>query len=166
VWEDYFFRIDMKKFDPNDNDYNLWLYLAQVRTAMVRARQKEVRRYGITSRQASVLFVINANDKATPAEISRWLFRRSQSVTGILNRMEKQGLVRRVRDLHRKNMVRIELTQKGKDIYSNVAKRESMHAIMAALDDRMRKQLEACLERIQHATFQYLKEKEEMPFPS
>jgi len=156
----------MRKFDPKDEDYNLWLFIAQVRTAMVRARQKEVSKYGITSRQASVLFVISAiGNKATPAEISSWLFRKSQSVAGILNRMEKQGLVIRVRDLRRKNMVRIELTEKGKDIYEHVSKRESMHTIMATLDGDMRKQLETCLEKIRDATFKYLREEEEMPFP-
>ena len=47
----------MKEFDPTDEDYNLWLFLAQVRAVMFKARQKEVSRYGITAGQASVLFV-------------------------------------------------------------------------------------------------------------
>ncbi|MBA7620678.1 hypothetical protein ES703_28032 [subsurface metagenome] len=29
----------MKEFDPTDEDYNLWLFLAQVRAVMFKARQ-------------------------------------------------------------------------------------------------------------------------------
>lgn len=156
----------MKEFDPTDLDYNLWLFLAQVRTVMLRARQMEVSRYGITASQASVLFVVNAlGDKAMPAEISRWLFRQSHSVSGILNRMEKQGLVRRVKDLGKKNLVRVELTEKGCEVYANCTKREAMHRIMPSLSGEQRQQLIACLENLRDATLKYLGEEQELPFP-
>lgn len=156
----------MKEFDPTDLDYNLWLFLAQVRTVMLRARQMEVSRYGITASQASVLFVVNAlGDKAMPAEISRWLFRQSHSVSGILNRMEKQGLVRRVKDLGKKNLVRVVLTEKGREVYANCTKREAMHRIMPSLSGEQRQQLIACLENLRDATLKYLGEEQELPFP-
>lgn len=112
------------------------------------------------------MFVINAlGDKATPAEISRWLFRESQSVSGILNRMEKQGLVRRDKDLGKKNLVRVALTEKGREVYGNCTKRESMHRIMASLSGEQRQQLIACLENLRDAALKYLGEEQEMPFP-
>jgi len=156
----------MKEFDPTDPDYNLWLFVAQVRTVMLRARQMEVSRYGITASQASVLFVVNAlGDKAMPAEISRWLFRQSHSVSGTLNRMEKQGLVRRVKDLGKKNLVRVVLTEKGREVYGNCTKREAMHRIMPSLSGEQRQQLIACLENLRDATLKYLGEEQELPFP-
>ena len=156
----------MKEFDPTDEDYNLWLFLAQVRAVMFKARQKEVSRYGITAGQASVLFVINAlGDRATPAEISRWLFLKSHSVSAILNRMEKQGLVKRAKDLPKKNLVRVALTEEGRELYGNCTKRESMHKIMASLDSKLRQQLMVCLEKLRDATLKYLEEEREMPFP-
>ena len=156
----------MKVFAPTDEDYNLWLFLAQVRAVMLMAREKEVSRYGITASQASVLFVINATGhKATPAEISRWIFRKSPTVSGILNRMEKQGLVRRVKDLERKNKVRVELTEKGREVYNKVSVRESMHRIMASLDRKSRQHLDSCLETLRAATMRYLEEEKDMPFP-
>jgi len=149
-----------------DPDYNLWLFLAQVRAVMLRARQMEVSRYGITASQASVLFVINAlGAKATPAEISRWLFRQSHSVSGILNRMEKQGLARRVKDLGKKNLVRVELTEKGREVYDNCTKQEAVHRIMPSLSGEQRQQLIACLENLRDATLKYLGEEQELPFP-
>lgn len=156
----------MKEFDPKDADYNLWLFLAQVRMVMLRARQMEVNRFGITASQASVLFVINAlNNEATPAEISRWLFRHSQSISGVLNRMEQQGLVTRVRDLKRKNLVRVAMTEKGREIYGECTKRDSIHKIMASLSDELRQPLITCLENLRNASLTYLEDEREIPFP-
>ena len=45
--------------------------------------------------------------RVTPAEISRRLLRESHSISQILNRMENKGLVRWVKDLERKNLVRL-----------------------------------------------------------
>lgn len=155
----------MKEFDSTDPDYNLWLFLVQVRAAMLRARQKDLSRYGISASQASVLFIINAlGTNATPAEIARWLAKESNSIAGILNRMERQGLVTRIRDLPRKNQVRVALTEKGREAYGKVTERESMHRIMGSLSPKMRQQLIMCLEQIRKETLVYLGERE-MPFP-
>ena len=89
------------------------MLLNQATDATLRARQKELDRYGISAAQAAVLFIIQAiGEKATPAEITRWLFREPHSVSGMLSRMEKQGLVRKVKDLDGKNLVRIAMTEK------------------------------------------------------
>lgn len=133
---------------------------------MLRAREQEVSKFGITASQASVLFVVNAlGKKATPAELGRWLFQTSQSVAGILNRMEKQGLLRRVKDLDKKNQVRIVLTQKGREAFAKASKRDSMHRIMPALPEEMRPQFIDSLTRILDSTLKYLGETREMPFP-
>jgi DNA-binding MarR family transcriptional regulator len=156
----------LKEFDPQDPDYNQWLFFAQVRTAMLRARNREVYRYGIGARQASVLFVVNAlGARATPAEISRWLFREPHSVSSILDRMEKQGLLRRHRDLGKKTPVKVVLTEKGKETHRNCTKRESMHYIMGALTEEERQQLIKCLTKLRDATSKYLGETYELPFP-
>jgi len=53
--------------------------------------------------QAAVLFVVrNMKTAATPAEISRRLFREPHTVSELIKRMEKQGLVRKKKDLEKK----------------------------------------------------------------
>lgn len=152
--------------DTADEDYNLWLFLAQVRSVMLGARQLEVSRYGITAKQASVLYIVNAlGDQATPGEISRRLFQQPHSVTGMLNRMENQGLVRRVRDLDNKNHVRVELTDKGHSVYLDCCRRESIHGVMSSLSREQCRQLAECLDILRDASMQYLGEEKELPFP-
>jgi DNA-binding MarR family transcriptional regulator len=72
-------------------------------------------------------------ENATPAEISRWLLREPHSVSGILERMEKNGLIKRVKDLERRNMIRVTFTEKGKQAYGVVRRRGVWHKIMEVL---------------------------------
>ncbi len=155
----------MKDF-TEDKDYELWVLLAQAQEAMYKARQHELRRYNLTPRQSAVLFIIRAiGDKVTPAEISRWLLRESHSVSEIISRMEKQGLLKKVRDLDRKNLVRIELTEKGSEAYNQAIKMGSIHTIVSALSDEERRQFSSTLKMIRDRAIQESGKELRTPFP-
>jgi len=155
----------MKDF-PVDQDYELWVLLAQVREVMFKARQKELQRYNLSPRQSAVLFIIHAiGDKVTPAEISRWLLRESQSVSEILSRMEKQGLLRKVKNLDRKNLVGVELTEKGIEAYNQSLRRESIHRIVSYLSDEERRQLYAILNTLRDGVLREAGNELRTPFP-
>ncbi len=155
----------MKDF-TEDKDYELWVLLAQAREAMYKARQHELRRCNLSPRQSAVLFIIRAiGDKATPAEISRGLFRESHTISEILSRMEKQGLLKKVRDLDRKNLVRIELTEKGSEAYNQAIKRDSIHTIVSALSDEERRQFSSTSKAIRDRAIQESGKELRTPFP-
>ena len=151
---------------PIDRDYNLWVLLAHTRQAMFRARQKELRQYNISARHAAVLFAIESiGDETTPAEISRWLFREQHSVFEVLRRMEKQGLIRKTKDLDRKNQVRVQLTEKGREAHNQSTERESIHEIMSSLSEEERHQLRSYLHRLRNAALKRLGIEREITFP-
>jgi len=132
-----------------DRDYNLWVLLHQVSDIIFNSREEELRQYGLPATQAEVLFVIKAiGDKATPAQISRMIFRRPHSVSGILDRMAKAGLVKRTKDLHRRNWVRVTLTEKGQLAYKQALKRKSVQKIMSAIPETDRQKLKTLLEAL------------------
>ena len=134
----------------DDEVYNLWLLLANTRRSIYQAREKELNSYNITQEQAGVLFVIShIGNEATPAEISRQTHRKSSTISGLISRMEKSGLVRKVKDLDKKNMVRIALTKKGEQAYSQSEERESIHYIMSSLSEEEQRQLALYLGKIQ-----------------
>jgi len=149
----------MKSLSAGGN-HELAVLLAQAREAMLKARRKELIRYNISPRQSAVLFYIRAiGDKATPAEISRGLFRESNSISEILGRMEKQGLLRKVKDLSRKNMVRVELTEKGREACNRSEKRASIDKIFSTLSNEERQQLRFYLERLRDKALQLIRKK-------
>ena len=132
-----------------DRDYLLWTLLFLTKDVVLRARNKELSQCDISSEQGAVLFIIQSlGDKTTLAEISRWLSRQRHSIAGLLRRMEKKGLVRMTKDLDRKNMIRVTLTEKGKHIYYQIIKLGSIHRIMSSLTEEQYQQLRSGLETI------------------
>jgi len=157
----------MKTSIDSDQDYTLWLLLRQVCDASLRARDKELSRYGISVEEATVLFVVEVNgERATPSEISRWLFREPHSTSSLIMRMEKDGLVTKVNDLERKNMLRVVMTQKGREAYEKSTARESIHRMMSLLSQDERELLQSCLERLRNEAVKELRVKRKPPpFP-
>jgi len=127
----------------------LWTMLHQARDAISRLREKELHKLGISTAIAEVMFTIeNIGSEATPTEISRHLLREFHSVSSILSRMEKKGLVKKVNDLKRKNIVRVYLTDKGRQIYDEAKKRESILDILSGLSEKDSQQLASSLKEI------------------
>jgi len=146
-------------------NYVLWTLLHQTSDAMLRAWQKELNLIGITTEQAAALFVIQAiQGPATPAEISRWLFRQPHTVFGLLNRMEKDGLVTQTKDLERKNLVRVALTPKGRQCYDASTKREVISRIFSFLSKEQRRMLASYLEVLRNKALEELTIKRKLSF--
>ena len=157
----------MQEVSDVDRDYNLWVLLHQVSDIIFNAREEELRQYGVPAMQAEVLFVIQAiGDETMPAQIARWLLRRPHSVSGILDRMEKAGLVRKTKDLHRKNLVRVTITEKGQQAYNQALERKSIQRIMTSLSEEERQQLWSCLKTLRDKGLKEIgKDPKKVPFP-
>ncbi len=88
----------MKKHALADQDFASWVFIARTRDAIFRNRVIELQKHDLSARQSSVLIVLEELDrKATPAEVSKWVFREPHSVSNFLKRMERDGLIKRSR---------------------------------------------------------------------
>ncbi len=140
-----------------DPDYKLWVLLHQTRDAIRKARERDLRQVGISFIQAGVLACVKSlGNSATPANLSRWLLRERHTISELINRMVKEGLVRKVKDLDKKNLVRVALTDKGEQAYENSIKRESIHKIMSSLSEEEHRQLNLCLRKLLDKTLKEL----------
>ena len=141
-----------------DSDYVLWYWCYQTRDAIYEARKKELQSIGIsTPIRAAVLFRVRAlDDKATPSELARWLFRKPHTISSLLTRMEKEGLVRRTKDTSRKGVIRIALTKKGEQICSKAVKSEALHEVMSCLSEEEQQQLQKYLEKLRDQALKIL----------
>ena len=138
----------MENLSHTDENYNLWLLLIKVSRAMTKARERELRKAGITPEQSGILYIIdNIGKKATLTEISRLTLREPHSVSYLVDRMEKAGLAKRVKDLSRKNMVRVAMTEKGQRAYKQ-AGRQTVHQTLFCLSEEERNQLRSYLGRL------------------
>ncbi len=139
----------MRKHALEDRDFASWVFMARTRDAIFKSRVQELQKHDLSARQSSVLIVLEELDrKATPAEVSKWVFREPHSVSNFLKRMERDGLIKRVKDLKRKNMIRIEITEKGREAVHDAKEIESIHKIMAVLSEEEHRQLMAIMQKL------------------
>jgi DNA-binding MarR family transcriptional regulator len=139
------------EFSDNDTDHDLYLLFSDARYLTFRARERELQRYELTPEQARLLCAVQAtNGTATPAKLSRIMLRQPHTVSALVERMEQKGLVKKVKDLDRKNMVRVSLTEHGKKAYEITTKRGPIRRIMNSLDKKERVFFQQCLEKIIH----------------
>lgn len=153
---------------PPDSDelFALWWLLGQTRDLLFRVRKRELAQYNILPRQSAALFIINLlGSKATPSGIARWLTRESHSTLGMLNRMEKQGLIKRMVTSGKKGPVRIILTSKGRKALSQANLRKSIHEVLSRLTPNQRKQLRTTLEILRNSALEKLESYHRPLFP-
>ena len=157
----------MKKVSAIDQNYKLWVLLQQTADVIFEARGNELRQYGLPPMQAAVLFVIQAiGDEATPAKIARWMLRRPHSISMILDRMVETGLIRKTKDLHRKNLIRVTLTEKGQQLYNQSLKRKPINRIMSSLSEEERQQLRLYLQKLRDKGLKEVgMDPKKVPFP-
>lgn len=137
-----------------ESDYLAWTIMRNVGHLMERVRDRELAKYAINARQAGILRHIKVlGDKATPAQIARTMFKEPTSVSAMIIRMEKQGLVKRAKDCRKKNQVRVYLTEKGKKAHRDASRRESVKRIMSRLSQENREHLFVALLELRKSTF-------------
>jgi len=149
------------KIDDLANDYTLaiegyklFFLLHVTADAIHKLREIELKKYGISPQQSLALVCIySLKNKATPAELSRWLYREPNSVTILLNRMDKLGLIKKKADTKRKNIIRLSLTKKGLIAYQSAVKLKNFHNIANILSKTKRKQLHSILQSIREEVF-------------
>lgn len=149
-----------------DRYLDMWVWLSRTRDAIFSARRKELHKYGISARQASALFVLDAlGDKAMPSEIAHWLLREPHSITEFLKRMEKDGLIERTKDPQRRNVIRVRLTEKGRKAFQKVTKLDSIHDIISVLSEAEMKQMQTLLEKLWYRSLRKMEIERHPPFP-
>lgn len=148
------------------DDFKLLMLLHQTRHATYRVLDKASRQLGITLLQAVVLVMIeNSSATITPAELSRQMYREHTTVSALVRRMEKKGLVRLVKDLDRKNLIRVEMTEQGRQLYSTVIQGIGTRELASSLSEEEQQQLRSYLRRLRTKAFALLKTDLKPVFP-
>lgn len=152
---------------PDDKKYLLWGLLSLTQRAIIKTRDRELMKCGISTEQSSILNITMALDhKPTSTELSKYLIRERHSVSETVNKMIKFGLLKRIRDSKRRNIFRLSLTDKGLQAYQCSHNRESIYWIMSALSEGEGLQLEASLNELLSRALIRLGINDRIPLPS
>lgn len=95
--------------------------LYRTTNALVRELDRRlVNEHNVTLVQAFTLIAISRFERPQPRLVADFLSQQSQTVTGVLDRLERAGHVVRIRDLDDRRAVRLELSNSGKRLAARV----------------------------------------------
>jgi DNA-binding MarR family transcriptional regulator len=104
----------MQSVDVTPASAAVWRQLYLTYSTIFKAIERAISPTIVTLPQALALATIKAGPgPITPSRLAHYLTQETQSVTGLIDRMEKQDWVRRVRDLPDRRAIRLELTAAG-----------------------------------------------------
>ena len=106
--------------------------------------------FGVTEQQWRVLRVLWEQKHLTSAQISILTLLPSPSLVGILDRLEKKELVKRLRSSSDRREINITITDKGRELQSDVMPKvkKIQDQIKIILTDPEWRELNKCLEKI------------------
>jgi homoprotocatechuate degradation regulator HpaR len=108
---------------------NLPRLLLQAREAVMAHARPGLREQGLSDQQWRVLRVLGEHGIVETGRVAREAFILGPSLTGVLTRMERDGLVRRARDPSDQRRTVVEATAKGRKLVDKLA-----HSIEAHYD--------------------------------
>lgn len=149
--------------------YKGWTLLFQTTHALRQVTARMFRPLGISPLELVALRIIKGSSKPIrPIDLSQLLLRKRTSMSALVNTLQKKRLVRKVKDLDRKNLVRIELTDKGEELYRqayNISITDkAIYRILRALSEEQYQQLMASLEVLFEKALQELEIDYKLPF--
>jgi DNA-binding MarR family transcriptional regulator len=107
------------KFEFNNLDKGAWVLLRQVYALLLKCQDQVYGEYGLTTEQHTLLMAVrNLKGPVRITDIARWLDRTSNSVSMLVDRMVKAGLVKRVRDRKDRRTVFVSMTPKAEEAYT------------------------------------------------
>jgi DNA-binding MarR family transcriptional regulator len=147
------------KFKFKNLDKGSWVLLRQAYNLIVKCEDQVFSEYELTTEKHAVLMAIKHIDGPVRiTDIARWLDRSVNSVSMIIDRMVKAGLVRRVRDRKDRRTVFVTMTGKAEKAYvpATAAGWGLIQEILAPLSDEDKRTLIRLLETLRDKTYDYL----------
>jgi DNA-binding MarR family transcriptional regulator len=136
----------------------LWLLLPRVADALALCQDSIFSKYGITTEQWRVLACLKSRGTLRVSDLASILERSVNSLSMLVDRMVKAGLVRRTRDRKDRRTVFVGMTDKGKEAVEPavVAGWEFMHRLLSPLSYDDQRALASMLETIKCELIGYL----------
>lgn len=94
-----------------------WMLFRKTYAKAQRYVEDDLRRFSTTPSQFSILRNLSMEEATPMSELSRKISCVNSNITSIVGRMEEKGLVERVQDKEDRRVVKVNLTEKGKNLY-------------------------------------------------
>jgi DNA-binding MarR family transcriptional regulator len=100
-----------------------WLLITELYWMSYKLLERRFYHLGVSASQARVLAVLYfSKEPIKPSLVATLLFQETQSITGILHRIESRGWVERLPDPNDRRAVGLQLTDKGQEVTEEIVK--------------------------------------------
>jgi len=129
---------------------SLWVKLARAFGTFSRLSGRDIERYGLTQPQFAVLEALGHLGPMTTSDIGRKILVTGGCVTVILDNLEKDGLVERVRSAEDRRIVMVQLSAQGKKLFDSIFRRhaERITELASVLTEEEQVQLSVLLKKL------------------
>jgi len=111
------------KFTFSNTLMKTWLLIHQSDTLQKRAEKNVLGEVGLTTQMHSILLAIsNLPQPVKVIDVARWLDRNPNAISMLIDQMEQNRLIERVRDTNDHRAVSLAITEKGLKIYRQANK--------------------------------------------
>ena len=146
-------------FESENLVLRLWLLLHRTHNLLLRSEDQVFGEHKLTTEQYGVLMAIKYLEEPVKiTDIARWVERSTNSVSMIVDRMVKAGLLRRKRDTSDRRVVHVNITSKGEKALkpAAIAGWKFIRELMSPLSDEDRHTFTRLLETLKYKTLSYL----------
>jgi MarR family transcriptional regulator, 2-MHQ and catechol-resistance regulon repressor len=128
----------------------MWVKLARASTTFGRLTGKDIEQHGLTQPQFGVLEMLGHLGPMTIGDIGKRMLVTGGCVTVILDNLEKDGLVERIRSVEDRRVIKVQLTDKGQSTFTNVFGKHAHRVaeLASVLTEEEQRQLSTLLRKL------------------
>ena len=127
----------MKKATKPITKFDLFLLMGKINHLTYLSRQKELSHYHIPSQQFYVLRIIQElGTQATLTKVAKHVERKINVISRQTISMEKDGLIKRIKDTPKSRLLRMELTDKGLEMIKIGKDSKTIDTILSVLTEK------------------------------
>jgi DNA-binding MarR family transcriptional regulator len=139
----------MEKQTLLELNFNIWLLIADLHHKILLVRQKELSHYRISTRQLHILRLIEAlGAEAKLSEIAKKADRKHDVISRQAIILERDGLIKRLKETPKSRLLRLELTDEGKKMMKISRYSQGMNQALSVLNKDELLQMRSALNRV------------------
>lgn len=129
---------------------SMWVKLARAFSVFNKKSVEQIRSYGLTQPQFGIIESLGHLGTMTLGELSERQLVSCGNTTVVVDNLEKEGLVQRIRDSYDRRVIRVKLTTKGQKLFNNIFPEHAKYIteLASVLTEEEQVQLSALLKKL------------------
>lgn len=147
------------QFDFMDQRLQTWLMCHQTYDSVFKCEESVFSKFGLSTQKHAVMMALKyIEGPVTVTELANWLDRNQNGISALVERMVKDGLITRKRDLTDRRAARLVMTKKGRDLMeqATISGWKLVQDVLSGLSDEDLRALNNILGKMRSNAFEYL----------